>query len=995
VAAETPSLDSVFCTAIDIASPQERDAYLARACGNDAALSQRVRQLVAAHFRAGHFLEEPAGGAAGQDGTPAPASAWRGPLPAGSGVQVGPYKLLEQLGEGGMGSVFLAEQSAPVRRQVALKVIRPGMDSRQVIARFEAERQALALMDHPNIARILDAGTTAGEPGGVSAGRPYFVMELVRGTPITAYCDENRLTVRRRLGLFVSVCRAVQHAHQKGVIHRDLKPSNILVTAQDGAAVVKVIDFGIAKAIGQQLTEQTLVTGFVQMVGTPLYMSPEQAGSTGLDVDTRSDVYSLGVLLYELLTGTTPFGSEALKKAGYDELRRIIREDEPPRPGARLSAVPGETLAAVAGRRGLGPAHLVREVRGELDWIVMKALEKDRHRRYESAGALAQDVERYLSDESVQACPPSAGYRLRKFLRRNKAAVATAGLLAAMLLAVAGSIGWVVREKAERRSVALGEVRQMLLEVNRLKEQGRWAEALREVRNAQARLGRDGGGEAPGRQVREDLDDLTLLVEVDKARLRQAEVNVREHRFAPERALPDYARAFAAWGLRARHTTPDEARRRLRGRPDVIRNPVLAALYDWHAVATAHRQEERDWLGRVIEQVDDDPWRAAMRRALARNDVAALEKLAGEVDVATQPVELLTILGRTLKNSEVLPAAAKLLRRAHLHYPGDFWVNHELGNVYEFLDEPANALPFYLAGLSLRPSVLGYLEVGSALRKLKQYDASLATYRKMLALEPDYGRGYSNLGNLYRDMGRVDEAILAYRQALDRMRRKVDYTLDAWPVVFNDFGWALAERNEQKLTRREQGRQLAALVLEVSGRHIEVMYQEAAWRLLSGDREGYRRLCTEMLKRYETSNEPRPPYLLARMFCLEEKPAITPERARSFIHKALAAWGDVPWNLNTLGLVEYRAGRYDEAIQQYRRSMASDPKWAGMVNNWVGLAAAYRKKGEGAEAGKWMEKYRQATAPRPLAERRDIHPHDRIACQLLLREVEGLLGPTR
>jgi serine/threonine protein kinase/tetratricopeptide (TPR) repeat protein len=987
VAAETPSLDSIFCTAIGMASPQERNAYLACACGHDVALRQRAGKLVAAHFRAGRFLEEP-------DGTPAPGDTEQERRGAGTGTQVGPYRLVQQIGEGGMGTVFLAEQSAPVRRLVALKVVRPGMDSREVIARFEAERQALALMDHPNIARILDAGTTAGEPGGVSAGRPYFVMELVRGTPITAYADENRLTNRQRLGLFVSVCRAVEHAHQKGVIHRDIKPSNILVAMLDGAPVVKVIDFGIAKAIGQQLTEQTLVTGFVQMMGTPLYMSPEQAGSGSLDVDTRSDVYSLGVLLYELLTGTTPFEGEALKKAGYDEMRRTIREDEPPRPSARLSGLPRELLAAAAARRGVEPAKLPREVRGELDWIVMKALEKERHRRYESAGAFAQDVERHLNDESVQACPSSAGYRLRKFLRRNKAGVATAGLVAAMLLAVAGSSGWVVREKAARRAAVAGEVRQMLLEVNRLKEQGRWAEALREVRSAQARLLRDGEDEGAGRQVLEDLDDLTLLVEVDRARLRQAEVDVREHRFASERALPDYARAFAAWGLCPGETTPDEAALRLRGPPDVIRNAVLAALYDWHAVATAHQQPERDWLGRVIERDDGDPWRAAMRTALARQDVAALERLAGEVDVAKQPVELLTILGRTLKNGGVIPAAAKLLRRAHLHYPGDFWVNHELGNVYESLDEPANALAFYLAGLSLRPSVLGYLEAGSALRRLKQYDLSLATYQRMLALEPNYARGYRNLGNLYHEMGRPDEAVVAYRRAVQTTPRKATSTLDdlLWLVWLNDFGWNLAEQKQPRLTRPEQGREVGALALEVSGRNIEVMFQEAAWKLYSGDREGYRQLCAEALKRYETSDDPRAPYLLARMICLEEKPAIGLGRVRGLIHKALAAWPDVPWNLTTLGLVEYRAGRHDEAIRQYRRSMAIRPNWNGMVNNWVGLAAAYHRKGDRAEARRWRDKCRQAGPMREPPERWNIHPHDRIAYWLLLREFEGLMG---
>jgi eukaryotic-like serine/threonine-protein kinase len=324
----------------------------------------------------------------------------------------------------------MAEQHQPVRRKVALKVIKPGMDTRQVIARFNAERQALAMMDHPNIAKVFDGGETA-------SGRPYFVMELVRGVPITDYCDQAHLSPRERLELFVTVCQAVQHAHQKGIIHRDLKPSNVLVTVHDGRPLVKIIDFGIAKATGGQLTDKTLFTGFAQMVGTPLYMSPEQAGQS-LDIDTRSDIYSLGVLLYELLTGSTPFDRERFKKAAYDEIRRIICEEDPPRPSTRLSE--SKTLPSISAHRHLEPAKLTKLVRGELDWIVMKSLEKDRNRRYETANGFAMDVQRYLADEAVQACPPSAGYRLRKFARRNKRALATVGAFALALVVVLASL---------------------------------------------------------------------------------------------------------------------------------------------------------------------------------------------------------------------------------------------------------------------------------------------------------------------------------------------------------------------------------------------------------------------------------------------------------------------------------------------------------------------------------------------------------------------------
>src|SRR5215207_8651188 len=403
--------ETIFAAALGHASAAERAAYLDQACAGDTELRRSVDALLLAHQKAGGILE--AAPATLQATTP-PRSGER------VGTTIGPYKLLEQIGGGGMGVVFMAEQLRPVRRTVALKIIKPGMDSGQVIARFEAERQALTMMDHPNIAKVFDAGTT-------DAGRPFFVMELVKGIPITDYCDKARLNTRHRLELFVLVCNAVQHAHQKGVIHRDLKPSNVLVTLHDERPVPKVIDFGIAKAAGQALTDKTLFTNFAQMLGTPLYMSPEQAQISGQDVDTRSDVYSLGVLMYELLTGTTPFDKDRLRAAAYDEMRRIIREEDPPNPSTRLSTM-GEKIASVSALRHTEPRKLSQLVHGELDWIVMKALEKDRARRYETPNGFAADVERFLNDEPVQACPPSARYRFRKFARRNKATLVTASL---------------------------------------------------------------------------------------------------------------------------------------------------------------------------------------------------------------------------------------------------------------------------------------------------------------------------------------------------------------------------------------------------------------------------------------------------------------------------------------------------------------------------------------------------------------------------------------
>jgi serine/threonine protein kinase len=417
----------VFGNALKCATPAERGAYLDEACAGNPQLRADVEALLRAHANDPGFLEQPPGrlGETTSEQPPRCGSTEQPGL-----VLADRFRLLEPIGEGGMGSVWLAQQTEPVKRLVAVKLIKPGMDSKAVLQRFEAERQALALMDHPNIARVLDAGAAPD-------GRPFFVLELVKGQPITTYCDQHRLTLRQRLELLVPVCQAIQHAHQKGIIHRDIKPSNVLVARFDDRPVPKVIDFGVAKATGQQLTEQTLQTGLGAVVGTPEYMSPEQAGLNPLDVDTRSDVYALGVLLYELLAGSPPFRSKELARAGLLEVLRVIREQEPPSPSTRLSMA--DELPALAASRGTEPRQLAALVRGELDWIVMKALEKERTRRYETALGLATDLRHYLADEPVQACPPSAVYRLRKFVRRNRVPVLAAALV--LLALVGGVIG--------------------------------------------------------------------------------------------------------------------------------------------------------------------------------------------------------------------------------------------------------------------------------------------------------------------------------------------------------------------------------------------------------------------------------------------------------------------------------------------------------------------------------------------------------------------------
>jgi len=400
---------------------EERLRTLGELCADDASLREQVEQLLAAaalESPLDRLRENQKSTLAQHDSEPDRHLC----IDIEKRPSLGPYTLMEKIGEGGMGVVYVARQQQPIRRTVALKLIKPGMDSKQVVARFEAERQALAMMNHSNIAKVLDAGTT-------ESGLPYFVMELVKGTPITEYCDAHKLDLQQRLELFIKVCEAVQHAHQKGIIHRDLKPSNVLVELEDVRSVPKVIDFGVAKATQQPLVENTVYTGFSQMIGTPLYMSPEQAEYNSLDVDTRSDVYSLGVLLYELLTGKTPFDREISQKVGFDEFRRVVREDDPPSPSAMVSTLQAQALSTVASHRQVDPRKLGDSMKGELDWIVMKALEKDRERRYESANALAADVERHLRGEAVQACPPTRRYRFGKFARRNKSLLTTGALI--------------------------------------------------------------------------------------------------------------------------------------------------------------------------------------------------------------------------------------------------------------------------------------------------------------------------------------------------------------------------------------------------------------------------------------------------------------------------------------------------------------------------------------------------------------------------------------
>jgi serine/threonine protein kinase/Flp pilus assembly protein TadD len=770
---------SVFLTALE--RPAEAwEAYLAEACAGDTELQQQVKLLLDAHAGGTGMLDH----AVGPD-----VLALSVPPLEQPGTQIGPYRLLEQIGEGGMGVVYMAEQLEPVRRKVALKIIKPGMDSRAVVGRFEAERQALAMMDHPNIAKVYDAGATEG-------GRPYFVMELVPGLPITEFCDQRCLNTRQRLQLLMTVCQAVQHAHQKGIIHRDLKPSNILVTMHDDLPVPMVIDFGVAKAINQPLTEKTAFTSLGQVVGTVEYMSPEQAKVNQLDIDTRSDIYSLGVLLYELLTGTTPFDKQRLRSSAWDEMLRIIREEEPPKPSTRLSNSK-DTLPSISAHRHTAPAKLTKLVRGELDWIVMKALAKERDRRYETARGLARDIEHFLNHEAVSAGPPTMGYRLRKFVMTHRAQVLAGSLV--LLALVVGIIGTTVGLIEARRQTGLARAEAERAEAERKKAIEFRDKALETLRAT------------TGTDVEQLIGEKTELGSNERAYLEA--IARRWQAFAEQEGTDEQSRAVRGEGHRRVAYLWYQLGRRDEARSEYERalaiHQKLAAEFPAVPEYRSELAKSHNNLGVLLSGLG----KRAEAEEEYRQALVIQEKLAAEFpavpDCRSELAAshnnlgiLLAGLGRRAEAAEEYRQALVIREKLAAEFPtvpeyhGDLAENRDnLGVLLAGLGKRAEAeqeyhlalairkrlaaefpaVPDYRRQLAMSHSNLGILlaGLGNRVEAEQEYGQALAIQKKLAAefpAVPEYrsnlAMSHNNLGNLLAGLGKRAEAEGQFRQAL-------------------------------------------------------------------------------------------------------------------------------------------------------------------------------------------------------------------------------------
>ena len=729
----------LFIAARSIECPKERMAFLRSACGEDEAVMQRILTLLENQSEQMERFQEPHASDSVHTNI-------------GVGEFIGPYKILEQIGEGGFGVVFMAEQSDPVRRTVALKVIKPGMDTRQVIARFEAERQALAMMNHPNIARVFDAGTT-------KSGHPYFVMELVKGRPITQYCDERKLSIAERLQLLIDVCHAVQHAHNKGIIHRDLKPSNILIALYDDRPVVKVIDFGIAKATGESISKRTLQTGFGAIVGSLEYMSPEQASLNQLDIDTRSDIFALGVLLYELLTGSPPLNASKIREVGLIECLRMVREHLPTRPSLKLSSE--ESLANLAASRGSEPSKLPTLVRGDLDWIVMKSIEKDRNRRYETATSLADELHRYLSGKAVLAHPPKLTYLLRKWVFRNRQFV-TIGLLIGLtgiLLGFYATYQWSqeARRKAEhsrRVSEAIEKASQNLGSAigSPIGRSDRWMVARSEANRVQELLLVSAVDPSTQLRAQNFLSDYRNA-ESDRRLAEQIEQVVmmsatQEDLQSWEKMEQDFRQLFLEQGIDLDNLSPQEIGRRIREHPSANKlSDALELLIGTLGQISglggkSATQESMQPLADAILEADSDPIRSGIRRLLYRGKKPSRD----EVEAVVDGVDFRSLSPRTASWLATMYLMAGAMERCDevfyqslIEHPDDMMLNFDFAYSLAAMKRWPESIRYFLRCAAIRPDVAGvWRALGNAYRENGEYSRAKEALKKAIEIKSDH-----------------------------------------------------------------------------------------------------------------------------------------------------------------------------------------------------------------------------------------------------------------
>ncbi|MCF7958617.1 MAG: tetratricopeptide repeat protein [Phycisphaerae bacterium] len=857
---------SIFLAALEISNRNERNAYLKEACGNDKALFTRLEALLEAENIDDGFMKSPI---LGSDITLEDTPDLEVP-----GAIIDRYKLLEKIGEGGMATVYMAQQVQPIRRKVALKIIKLGMDTRQVIARFEVERQALAMMDHPNIAKVFDAGTT-------ETGRPYFVMELVRGVSITDYCDQNNLTTRQRLDLFIQVCNAVQHAHQKGIIHRDIKPANVMVTVQDGKPVPKVIDFGIAKATDRQLTEKTLFTQYAQMIGTPEYMSPEQAETGGVDVDTRTDIYSLGVLLYELLTEVKPFDAETLRKAGYAEIQRIIREEEPDKPSTRLSTL-GDSLTGIARHRQTEPNTLRKLLRGDLDWIVMKSLEKDRSRRYETVNELEMDINRHLASEPVMAAAPGITYRLRKFTRRNRVAVAFGCLVAIMTIVVISALSvstvMIWREKGRTEAQAKRAEGNFLMALNTVDEMlklvklpirpgWRW-KFVQESQNT---------------MEHEELCQ-TILQKTQKLYEEFLEKNSDN-----PAALIQTADAFFRIVLSHKYLGQD--------------NQAVQQIYQKALIAGIRAIE--------LKPEDSNCWRI---RGQAYNGLGQYDKAVADF---TKAVELKSddnlywLRGDAYYSlGQYDKAFADFTKSIELN-PKNSYYWRGRGVNYRSLGQYDKALADFSKAIELNPNDAGHWYAqGLAHRSIGQIDKAIADFTKAIELQPDFVFPWIERGKEYLNLRQYDKALIDFTKAIElnlnaawpRFERGKAYLdLDQYDKALTDFTKAIELKSDFEWSWYMRGKAYLGLG----------QYDKAF-----ADLDKFTGIAKEPLKIPKAFN-----YLAWKCVISPDIPLPKASFAVKLAEKTVQADPNEANYWNTLGVAHYRAGQWEEASTALKKTM--------------------------------------------------------------------------